>query len=71
MLAAVCTPDNPLLAAVTASLIGAGVIFAILVFSVQLGSLLGRSTQARVTRFIALLAVSGASRRPGAYLHTW
>jgi MarC family integral membrane protein len=52
------TPDGLPLTAITAAVIGAGVTFAALLLAIQLGSRLGRSTQAIVTRFMGLIVAS-------------
>ena len=57
-LAAVHTPDALPVTAVVAAVIGAGVTFAALLLAIGLGSRLGRSTQATVTRFMGLIVAS-------------
>ena len=57
-LAAVHTPDDLPVTAVVAAVIGAGVTFAVLLLAIGLGSRLGTSTQATVTRFMGLIVAS-------------
>jgi multiple antibiotic resistance protein len=57
-LAAIHTPDSLPVTAIAAAVIGAGVTFAALLLAVQLGSRLGRSTQAIITRFMGLIVAS-------------
>jgi multiple antibiotic resistance protein len=57
-LAAVHTPDSLPITAIAAAVIGAGVTFAALLLAIQLGSRLGQSTQAIVTRFMGLIVAS-------------
>jgi len=57
-LAAVHTPDGFPVTAIAAAVIGAAVTFAALLLAIQLGSHLGRSTQAMVTRFMGLIVAS-------------
>jgi multiple antibiotic resistance protein len=57
-LAAVHTPDGFPVTAITAALIGAPVTFAALLLAIGLGSRLGKSTQAMVTRFMGLIVAS-------------
>jgi multiple antibiotic resistance protein len=57
-LAAVHTPDGLPLTAIAAAIIGAGVTLATLLLTVQMGSRLGSSTQAIVTRFMGLIVAS-------------
>ena len=57
-LAAVHTPDSLPVTAIAAAVIGAGVTLAALLLAIQLGSHLGRSTQAMVTRFMGLIVAS-------------
>jgi multiple antibiotic resistance protein len=57
-LAAVHTPNSFPLTAISAAVIGAGVTLVTLLLASQLGSRLGRSTQAIVTRFMGLLVAS-------------
>ena len=57
-LAAVHTPDSLPITAIAAGVIGAGITFAVLLVAIQLGSRLGRSTQAIVTRFMGLIVAS-------------
>jgi putative Mn2+ efflux pump MntP len=57
-LAAVHTPDSFPVTAIAAAVIGAGVTFIALLLAIQLGSDLGRSTQAMVTRFMGLIVAS-------------
>jgi multiple antibiotic resistance protein len=57
-LAAVHTPDGFPVTAITAALIGAAVTFAALLLAIGLGSRLGKSTQAMVTRFMGLIVAS-------------
>jgi multiple antibiotic resistance protein len=57
-LAAVHTPDRFPVTAIVASVIGAGVTFVALLLAIGLGSHLGRSTQAVVTRFMGLIVAS-------------
>jgi multiple antibiotic resistance protein len=57
-LAAVHTPDGLPVTAIIAAVIGAGVTFAALLFAVGMGSHVGRSTKAIVTRFMGLIVAS-------------
>ena len=57
-LAAVHTPDSVPITAIAAGVIGAGITFAALLVAIQLGSRLGQSTQAIVTRFMGLIVAS-------------
>lgn len=57
-LAAVHTPDGFPVTAIVAAVIGAGVTFTALLLAITLGSHLGRSTQAMVTRFMGLIVAS-------------
>jgi multiple antibiotic resistance protein len=57
-LAAVHTPDGFPVTAIAAAVIGAGVTFAALLLAIELGSHLGRSMQAMVTRFMGLIVAS-------------
>jgi multiple antibiotic resistance protein len=57
-LAAVHTPDGFPVTAIVAAVIGAGVTFTALLLAITLGSHLGRSTQAIVTRFMGLIVAS-------------
>ena len=57
-LAAAHTPDGFPLTAIVAAVIGAVVTFAALLLAVGLGSRLGRSTQAMITRFMGLIVAS-------------
>ena len=57
-LAAVHTPDGLPLTAIVAAVIGAGVTLAALLLAVGMGSHVGRSTQATVTRFMGLIVAS-------------
>ena len=57
-MAAVHTPTGLPLSALTASAIGAGVTFAVLLLASQLGSRINRSTQAVVTRFMGLIVTA-------------
>ncbi len=57
-LAAVHTPDSLPITAIVAGVIGAGITFAVLLVAIQVGSRLGRSTQAIVTRFMGLIVAS-------------
>jgi multiple antibiotic resistance protein len=57
-LAAVHTPDGLPLTAIAAAVIGAGVTLAALLLAVGMGSHVGRSTQAIVTRFMGLIVAS-------------
>jgi multiple antibiotic resistance protein len=57
-LAAVHTPDSLPITAIAAGVVGAGITFAVLLVAIQLGSRLGRSTQAIVTRFMGLIVAS-------------
>jgi multiple antibiotic resistance protein len=57
-LAAVHTPDGFPVTAIVAAVIGAGVTLATLLLAVGVGSHLGRSTQAVVTRFMGLIVAS-------------
>jgi multiple antibiotic resistance protein len=57
-LAAVHTPDGFPVTAIAAALIGAAVTFAALLLAIGLGSRLGKSTQAMVTRFMGLIVAS-------------
>ena len=57
-LAAIHTPDGLPVTAITASVIGAGVTFAVLRLAVDVESHLGRSTQRIVTRFMGLIVAS-------------
>jgi MarC family membrane protein len=57
-LAAVHTPDGFPVTAIAAALIGAAVTFAALLLAIGLGSHLGRSAQAMVTRFMGLIVAS-------------
>jgi MarC family membrane protein len=57
-LAAIHTPDGLPVTAITASVIGAGVTFAVLRLAVGVESHLGRSTQGIVTRFMGLIVAS-------------
>jgi small neutral amino acid transporter SnatA (MarC family) len=54
-MAAVHTPDHFPVTAIVAAVIGAAVTFAALLVAIQLGSRLGRGTQAIVTRFMGSL----------------
>jgi multiple antibiotic resistance protein len=57
-LAAAHTPDGFPLTAIVAAVTGAVVTFAALLLAVGLGSRLGRSTQAMITRFMGLIVAS-------------
>jgi multiple antibiotic resistance protein len=57
-LAAVHTPDSLPVTAIAAAVVGAGVTLAALLLAVGVGSRLGRSTQAMVTRFMGLIVAS-------------
>ena len=57
-LAAVHTPDGLPLTAIVAAVIGAGVTLAVLLLAAGMGSHVGRSTQAIVTRFMGLIVAS-------------
>ena len=57
-LAAVHTPDGLPVTAIVAAVIGTAVTFAALLLATQLGSRLGRGTQALVTRFMGLIVAS-------------
>lgn len=57
-LAAVHTPDSVPLTAIAAAVVGAGATLASLLLVNQLGSRLGGSTQAVVTRFMGLIVAS-------------
>ena len=57
-LAAVHTPDGFPVTAIAAAVVGAAVTFAALLLAIGLGSRLGRSTQAMVTRFMGLIVAS-------------
>jgi len=57
-LAAVHTPDGFPVTAIAAAVIGAAVTFAALLLAIQMGSHLGRSMQAMVTRFMGLIVAS-------------
>jgi len=57
-LAAVHTPDSLPVTAIVAAVIGAAVTFAVLLLVIQMGSHLGRGTQAIVTRFMGLIVAS-------------
>ena len=57
-LAAVHTPDSLPVTAIAAAVVGAGVTLATLLLAVGVGSRLGRSTQAMVTRFMGLIVAS-------------
>jgi len=57
-LAAVHTPDGLPLTAIVAAVIGAGVTLTALLVAVGMGSHVGRSTQAIVTRFMGLIVAS-------------
>ena len=57
-LAAVHTPDALPVTAVVAAVVGSVVTFAVLLLAIGLGSRLGRSTQATVTRFMGLIVAS-------------
>jgi multiple antibiotic resistance protein len=57
-LAAVHTPDGLPVTAIVAAIVGAAVTFAALLLAIQLGSRLGRGTQAIVTRFMGLIVAS-------------
>jgi len=57
-LAAVHTPDGFCVTAIAAALISAAVTFAALLLAIGLGSRLGKSTQAMVTRFMGLIVAS-------------
>jgi multiple antibiotic resistance protein len=57
-LAAVHTPDGFPVTAIVASVIGAAITLAVLFLAVGMGSHLGRSTQAMVTRFMGLIVAS-------------
>lgn len=57
-LAAVHTPDSLPITAIAAGVVGAGITFAVLLVAIQVGSRLGRSTQAIVTRFMGLIVAS-------------
>ena len=57
-LAAVHTPDSLPITAIAAAVTGAGVTFAVLLLASQLGSHIGQSTQAIVTRFMGLIVAS-------------
>jgi multiple antibiotic resistance protein len=57
-LAAVYTPDGLPLTAIVAAVIGTGVTLAVLLLAVGMGSHVGRSTQAIVTRFMGLIVAS-------------
>jgi multiple antibiotic resistance protein len=57
-LAAVHTPDGLPLTAIVAAVIGAGVTLTALLLAVEMGSHVGRRTQAIVTRFMGLIVAS-------------
>jgi MarC family membrane protein len=57
-LAAVHTPDGLPVTAIVAAVIGTAVTFAALLLAIQVGSRLGRGTQAIVTRFMGLIVAS-------------
>ena len=57
-LAAVHTPRGLPMTAIVAAVIGAGVTFAVLLLATSMGSHVGRSTQAIVTRFMGLIVAS-------------
>ena len=57
-LAAVHTPDALPVTAVVAAVVGSVVTFAVLLLAIGLGSRLGTSTQATVTRFMGLIVAS-------------
>jgi multiple antibiotic resistance protein len=57
-LAAVHTPDGFPVTAIVAAVIGTAVTFAALLLAIQVGSRLGRGTQAIVTRFMGLIVAS-------------
>jgi multiple antibiotic resistance protein len=57
-LAAVHTPDGLPVTAIVAAVVGAAVTFAALHLAIQVGSRLGRGTQAIVTRFMGLIVAS-------------
>jgi MarC family membrane protein len=57
-LAAVHTPDGLPLSALAASVVGAGVTFCVLLLASQMGSRIGGSTQAIVTRFMGLIVTA-------------
>jgi multiple antibiotic resistance protein len=57
-LAAVHTPDGFPVTAIAAAVVGAAVTFAALLLAIGLGSRLGKSTQAMVTRFMGLIVAS-------------
>jgi multiple antibiotic resistance protein len=57
-LAAVHTPDGLPVTAIVAAVIGTAVTFAALLLVIQVGSRLGRGTQAIVTRFMGLIVAS-------------
>jgi multiple antibiotic resistance protein len=57
-MAAVHTPDGFPVTAIVAAVIGAAVTFAALLVAIQVGSRLGRGTQAIVTRFMGLIVAS-------------
>ena len=57
-LAAVHTPDGLAVTAIVAALVGAAVTLAALLLAIQVGSRLGRGTQAIVTRFMGLIVAS-------------
>ena len=57
-LAAVHTPHGMRIAAIVASVVGAGITFAALLLVIQLGSRLKQRTQAIVTRFMGLIVAS-------------
>jgi MarC family membrane protein len=57
-LAAVHTPRGLPVTAIVAAVIGAGVTLAVLLLAVGMGSHLGRSSQAMITRFMGLIVAS-------------
>jgi multiple antibiotic resistance protein len=57
-LAAVHTPDGLPVTAIVAAVVGAGVTFAVLLLAIGMGSRLGHSTQAMITRSMGLIVAS-------------
>src|SRR6516164_9038990 len=57
-LAAVHTPDSFPVTAIVAATVGAGATFATLLLAIRMGSHLGESAQALVTRFMGLIVAS-------------
>jgi multiple antibiotic resistance protein len=57
-LAAVHTPDGLPVTAIVAAVVGAGITFAVLLLAAGMGSRLGHSTQAMITRSMGLIVAS-------------